>query len=212
VLTQLLWYRPDETVPLLPPLLFSVLVSCLASIVRIAAVDFFNEVNLLFSLVEDQLSDEKFPSMTAGPKYEYFWQDDDKYPRPTKLPARQYIRHLITWIDSQTNNPAIFPTGTDGSFPADFEEVVRRIFKRMFRVYAHIYYHHWDYIRSMGADAHLNTCFKHFVFFVQRFELVAKEELEPLDELISSFMTDETKGDEGKPEGASASASSSSTS
>jgi hypothetical protein len=40
------------------------------------------------------------------------------------------------------------------------------IFKRLFRVYAHIYHSHFQKIVGLGAEAHLNTCFKHFIYFV----------------------------------------------
>jgi MOB kinase activator 1 len=33
-------------------------------------------------------------------------------------------------------------------------------------VYAHIYHSHFKAICSLGEEAHLNTCFKHFIFFV----------------------------------------------
>ena len=37
---------------------------------------------------------------------------------------------------------------------------------------------------SLGEEAHLNTSFKHFIYFVQEFELIEKKELAPLQELI----------------------------
>ena len=39
-------------------------------------------------------------------------------------------------------------------------------------------------IVSLGEEAHLNTSFKHFVYFIQEFELIDKKELAPLRELI----------------------------
>ena len=39
-------------------------------------------------------------------------------------------------------------------------------------------------IVSLGEEAHLNTSFKHFVYFIQEFELIEKKELAPLQELI----------------------------
>ncbi len=37
---------------------------------------------------------------------------------------------------------------------------------------------------SLGMEYHLNTCFKHYVFFIDRYELVEPKELAPLAELI----------------------------
>ena len=36
----------------------------------------------------------------------------------------------------------------------------------------------------MGAEAHINACYKHFYYFVNHFKLVDKKELEPLVSLI----------------------------
>jgi MOB kinase activator 1 len=34
---------------------------------------------------------------------------------------------------------------------------------------------------------HLNTSFRHFIYFVLEFQLIEKKELQPLSELIASF-------------------------
>jgi MOB kinase activator 1 len=64
---------------------------------------------------------------------------------------------------------------------------VKVIFKRLFRVYAHIYYSHFDKIMSLSAEAHLNTCFKHFSVFIKEFDLVDPAELRPLAHLIDNL-------------------------
>lgn len=45
--------------------------------------------------------------------------------------------------------------------------VAKTILKRLFRVYAHIYHQHFDSVMRLQEEAHLNTSFKHFIFFVQ---------------------------------------------
>lgn len=54
---------------------------------------------------------------------------------------------------------------TGAPFPSNFQDVVKTIFKRLFRVYAHIYHSHFQKIISLKEEAHMNTCFKHFVLF-----------------------------------------------
>ena len=44
--------------------------------------------------------------------------------------------------------------------------MVKVILKRLFRVYAHIYYQHFSEVRDLQEEAHLNTSFKHFIYFV----------------------------------------------
>lgn len=69
-------------------------------------------------------------------------------------------------------------------FPKNFLTIAKTILKRLFRVYAHIYHQHFKHVVSLGEEAHLNTSFKHFIFFVQEFSLIDKRELAPLQELI----------------------------
>ena len=44
----------------------------------------------------------------------------------------------------------------------------------------HVYIHHFDRLVAIGAEAHVNTCYKHFYYFVTEFELVSSKEFEPL--------------------------------
>ena len=77
----------------------------------------------------------------------------------------------------------------DTPFPKGFTSIVKRIFKRLFRVYAHIYFSHFDFIEKIEAVEHLNTCFKHFMLFVLEFKLIDKRELEPLKKLIAQLVS-----------------------
>lgn len=67
----------------------------------------------------------------------------------------------------QIDDPTVFPAQFGEPFPHNFMETVRTMFKRLFRVYAHIYHSHFKQICALGEEAHLNTCFKHFIFFVK---------------------------------------------
>lgn len=66
-------------------------------------------------------------------------------------------------------------------------QCAKTILKRLFRVYAHIYHQHFVQVVELSEEAHLNTSFKHFIFFVQEFNLIDKRELAPLQELIDSL-------------------------
>jgi hypothetical protein len=54
-------------------------------------------------------------------------------------------------------------------FPKNFQTLVKNIFKRLFRVYAHIYHSHFPKIVSLGEEAHLNTSFKVGLFSANLF-------------------------------------------
>lgn len=61
------------------------------------------------------------------------------------------------------------------------------IFKRLFRVLAFIYVHHFRRIQEQEEEAHLNAVFKHFLFFVDEFQLIDVREMTPLASLIEKF-------------------------
>ncbi len=124
--------------------------------------------------------------MTAGQKYEYLWADQNKR-KPLKVSANEYIDHLMTWVENQIHDENIFPNKIGEKFSNKFRSVVKQIFKRFFRVYAHVYHSHFNDIIFLEAEPHLNTSFKHFIHFIDEFDLVDDKDLYPLKELILEF-------------------------
>ncbi|XP_032865888.2 MOB kinase activator 3B isoform X1 [Tyto alba] len=148
--------------------------------VAVHVVDFFNRINLIYGTICEFCTEKTCPVMSGGPKYEYRWQDDMKYKKPTALPAPQYMNLLMDWIEVQINNENIFPTNVGVPFPKNFLQICKKILCRLFRVFVHVYIHHFDRIILMGAEAHVNTCYKHFYYFVTELNLIDRKELEPL--------------------------------
>lgn len=153
-------------------------------------VDFFNRINLIYGTVSEYCTEQSCPTMSGGSRYEYLWADTNLYKKPTALPAPRYIELLMDWIESQINNEEIFPVTTDVPFPKSFSQLCKKILTRLFRVFVHVYIHHFDRIVSIGAEAHVNTCYKHFYYFVTEFELITQKELDPLAEMTKRICTD----------------------
>ncbi|XP_073272226.1 MOB kinase activator-like 1A [Primulina huaijiensis] len=149
-------------------------------------VDFFNQVTVLYATLSEFCTPENCPKMSAGPKYEYRWADGVTIKKPIEVSAPKYVEYLMDWIEAQLEDESIFPQKIGVPFPPNFQDIVKTILKRLFRVYAHIYHSHFQKILSL--EAHLNTCFKHFVLFTSEFGLIAKEELEPLNEIIEPML------------------------
>ncbi|EOY30278.1 Mob1/phocein family protein [Theobroma cacao] len=120
--------------------------------------------------------------------YEYRWADGVTVKKPIEVSAPKYVEYLMDWIEAQLDDEAIFPQRLGAPFPPNFGDVVKTIFKRLFRVYAHIYHSHFQKIVSLKEEAHLNTCFKHFVLFAWEFRLIDKGELAPLSDLVDSIL------------------------
>uniref|UniRef100_UPI00398F66F6 MOB kinase activator 3C-like n=1 Tax=Pristiophorus japonicus TaxID=55135 RepID=UPI00398F66F6 len=148
--------------------------------IAVNTVDFFNRINLIYGTICEYCTERSCPIMSGGLKYEYRWQDEHKYKRPTKVTAPQYMNLLMDWIEGLINNEENFPTRVGVPFPKNFMQLCKKILTRLFRVFVHVYIHHFDRITTMGAEAHVNTCYKHFYYFVTEFDLTDERELEPL--------------------------------
>lgn len=78
------------------------------------------------------------------------------------LPTNSYCLVVISCYQRE-----LFISFLGVPFPKNFMSVAKTILKRLFRVYAHIYHQHFDPVIQLQEEAHLNTSFKHFIFFVQ---------------------------------------------
>jgi MOB kinase activator 1 len=156
-------------------------------------VDFFNQLNLLYGSITEFCTTKSCDVMSAGSKYEYLWADGENIKKPIKVSAPEYVDYLMTWVQGILDDETMFPSRADQPFPTNFKEVVSKICKRLFRVYAHIYYSHFSKVVSLGEEAHLNTCFKHFYCFITEFQLVPQSEMKPLQDLIDNLTSDEVQ-------------------
>ena len=93
-----------------------------------AVVDFYNQINLLYGSMTEFCSPQSCPEMKATDefvicrlwcrmietdrytRFEYLWQDSEDYKRPTKMPAPQYVEHLMGWVQSNIDNEQMFPS------------------------------------------------------------------------------------------------------
>lgn len=74
------------------------------------AVDFFNQISMLYGTITEYCTEESCTVMSAGPKYEYHWADGQTVKRPIKCSAPKYIDYLMTWVQDQLDDEALFPS------------------------------------------------------------------------------------------------------
>jgi len=154
--------------------------------IAVNTVHFYNAANMIYGTCAEFCTEQTCKTMSAG-RNEYLWKDGVNYKKPTRVSAPVYIDLLLNWVNDQISNPELFPVDENAKFPRNFTSRVKDIYKRLFRLYAHLYYSHFEKISSIGAKAHLNTCFKHFVFFILEFKLVDEKGLAPLKNFIDKF-------------------------
>lgn len=155
-------------------------------------VDFYNQINMLYGTITEFCSPTTCPRMIATQEYEYLWQDPmhRNGKQPVSMSAPGYVEALMEWIQGFLDDETIFPTKMGVPFPKQFPVLVKTIMKRLFRVYAHMYCHHFDEINELGLQTHLNTSLKHFVLFCKEFDLLSRKDYGPLDELVDRMLED----------------------
>ena len=112
-------------------------------------------------------------------RYEYLWEDGVRYKKATKLAAPEYVEALMNWAQGLLDNEEIFPSEMGACslalspsmsrkeakrpvltsrihagkpFAKSFRETIGRLFRRLFRVYAHLYSNHFDHICALGIE------------------------------------------------------------
>ncbi|KAL7722933.1 Mob1/phocein family protein [Entamoeba marina] len=149
--------------------------------------DFVETLQLIYSSVSDFCNETSCPQMSAGPSIEYLWIIDKK---PTSLSAQRYCEELFFWVNEQFDNNKIFPDEFTDKPPRKFMEVTQKIFKRLFRVYAHMFYSHMEHLKSVSMDDIALQGFKHFYFFCREFKLLTKEDFSPLEKMIEDLCSE----------------------
>ena len=153
----------------------------------VSIIDFLNQITFLSEPIERVCTHKTCPEMTAGPGYKYAWQDNGKYKKPTMIPAIDYITNVLNWADQLTHDEKVFPSDPSKPYPKDFMQTCKNIFKRLFRIYAHIYHHHLNDMKECSLQDNLNRSFKQFMAFSMEFKLIPEDQLAPLKSLIDQL-------------------------
>lgn len=129
--------------------------------------------------------------------------------QPVEIPAYEYLTLVQRYISGKIDDGTIFPTDAAGvsyadnpafctpvpesgqdwvgkrsGFPQNFMETCQTIFRQMFRVYAHLYWSHFDDMFSLNLEKSMNSCFSHFILTATTLNLLKKSDLEPMQPLI----------------------------
>jgi MOB kinase activator 1 len=104
-------------------------------------VDFYNQINLLYGAITEFCSPQSCPEMKATDEFEYLWQDNDQYKRPTKMAAPAYIEQLMAWVQSNIDNEQVLPSriGESGERAAAVLRGLGGVRRRLGR---HHHHHH----------------------------------------------------------------------
>ena len=149
--------------------------------------NFFTNIQTFYEMMFEICTQETCPHMCIGDN-ECRWKNKDK--TLESLPAMKYIDNCLNYCQEQLDNPKIFPNELGVSFSEKFLTIVKLMFKRMFRVYGHFYFHHFDKLTELDVEKHLNSSFKRFICFAAEFDLIDLKEVKVLENVLNNIMPD----------------------
>lgn len=132
--------------------------------VAMNTVDFYNELQLLYSVCANYHEDN-FKGLNQGfpPGYNY------RFPGKEIINGSEYVRAVMSWISDQMESPAVFPESDADPFPANFlDEHMAKVYTRMTRIFAIMYTKCFKSYADVDAVNALNNCWKHLFYFVKR--------------------------------------------
>ena len=104
----------------------------------------------------------------------------------------------MTFIQTHLQDENIFPTKYGHRFSSDFILVIKRMYKHLNEIIAHLYYHHFNILRELSLHCYLNSILLHFAYFTKHFGLLESREIEPLKDVIDLLITYDTNEFEEK--------------
>jgi MOB kinase activator 1 len=162
------------------------------------AIDFYNDVSTIWAVMS---TDPYLNSFRPGDGFpsgvEYRWSETtatagghNSSAEAVSVSAPVYIDKVLDWIAEQMNDESKFPDDDDEDKALrvfqtpQFAALCGQIFRRLFRVYGIIYSSFFGTLEALEMAPHLNSCFKHFMFFCTEFGLLPEREIEPLEVLV----------------------------
>jgi MOB kinase activator 1 len=148
-------------------------------------IDFLNRIDLFFSSCSLFCTVSTCPMFNAGPEYQYFWEDTDT--ARVQLSAPEYFNTLKRWIRRHLSNRAVFPRESGTRMSPDADDIMKTAYRRMLRVFAHMYTCHFHEIQKQNLEPVANTMLAHYLMFVMMYQLVPFPELSMLMPVVDKL-------------------------
>lgn len=119
---------------------------------------FVIEFNILLVALGDECTPESCPKMTASNEWQYLCAAHRK---PQDCTAIDYMTHTIDGSTALLTNAKHFAARSE--VPASNAKYFQSMARRLYRIFAHVYYHHRQIFDEIEAEMHLCARFSHFV-------------------------------------------------
>ena len=137
-------------------------------------------LNLLISFIGPSCTELTCPLMCATPDWEFLCAAHSNKPR--KCCAIDYMIHTITNASMTLNDSELFPSRS--SVPAKSISHFSSISRRLYRLFAHAYYHHQEIFVKWELSTGTT---KKFLQLVSDFNLMDSKQCTPVIELSKIF-------------------------
>lgn len=116
------------------------------------------------------------------------WCDGITFINPISIPARTYMKFCLLWTQKQLKDPKVITSTPTAIFSADILATWKMIYRRLLRVYAHLYVNHKEDFDKVGVLGFVLECMiRRFVLFGIETGLTNKKELLPVKGILKKF-------------------------
>ena len=143
------------------------------------AIEFLDRVEQLSNACSLFCTSETCPMFNAGPHYHYFWEDEGTE-QPIQLSAPEYFLALKRWSKRNLQNVNLFPRKSSNDLLPESLLILKTIYRRTFRILAHLYMCHFSSIREFQFEPIINTILAHYTLFSLKYELIQPIDVEML--------------------------------
>lgn len=167
--------------------------------VIINLIDFLQRIELLYSSCSLFCTSDTCPLFNAGPKYIYFWLDDNSK-NPVQISAPEYFQALKRFIKRNLKNQLLFPPGSTENFSPKANYIIQASYRRLFRVLAHLYICHFKDFTKLAQDncnffEIMNTILVHYTNIALHYNICKQEDFavfEPIFNKINNNRNENT--------------------
>lgn len=145
-------------------------------------IGFVEHLNLFCGVLSEYCSASACPNMLLPGNSTASWIDDKG--KKIKCSAVQYMNFALSYSQRCCSDESLFPTKYDKSFPVTITTILKKIYRSLLNILAHICYSHYEQLALLQLSGHLNTLTHHFLVFAKTFQLVDEKELGLLGDIF----------------------------
>lgn len=156
-----------------------------SSWIALHVIDFLEVIQTLWAVASEDkkyiLSGQGFP-----PGFNFTLSGKD-INVSSSVSAPVYIEEVLYWIEAEIMNDDsnFFSDDDNDQYDATSSSALyNKIYVYLFHVYAILFSTYQETFQDYGMIVHLNSTFKHFIFFCTQFELLPEQEVECLMEYV----------------------------